>query len=156
MRTDLTPHPEHWYSRISQQDRAQVDALARWLHPVQWQLFVTLTFTWNVSSETADSKLREFLNAVEKDLRTKVCFVAGKERKPNSFGMEVPWHFHLLMTASCMLPPRLIEIHWTNLVGAGPKRQGQKDGDSVVVKLFDKERRGAEYCLKLINDCHGD
>jgi hypothetical protein len=82
----------------------------------------------------------------------------GKERKPRSVGMEVPWHFHVLMTAHCPIPPQLIEDSWRKLVGPGKSRDGRRTpgGDSVNVQSFNDEKRGAEYCLKLINDCNGD
>jgi hypothetical protein len=79
-----------WYTAIPKRDRAAVDAAAKWLAPVPWQYFVTLTFPWNVREETADSKFRQFMNTVERELRHSVCFVVGKERKPQSVGMEVP------------------------------------------------------------------
>jgi len=46
---------------------------------------VTLTFSWNVRGETADLKLKQWLNTVERELKARVCFVASKECKPPSF-----------------------------------------------------------------------
>ena len=80
----------NWYTLLLEKDRIVVDATARWLRPVSWQWFVTLTFPWNVRSETADAKLKQWLNQIERTMRTRVCFVAGKERTPRSYGMEVP------------------------------------------------------------------
>jgi hypothetical protein len=37
-----------WYTQIPASDRQTVDAVAKWLAPVPWQLFATFTFTWDV------------------------------------------------------------------------------------------------------------
>jgi hypothetical protein len=83
---------------------------------VSWQWFVTLTFPWNVRSETADTKLKQWLNLIERTIQTQVCFVDGKERKPRSRGMEVPWHFHLLVTSLVDIPKWLVEDTWRYLL----------------------------------------
>jgi hypothetical protein len=59
--------------------------------------------------ETADVKLEHWLNLVERTLRSRVCFVAGKERKLRSYGMEVPWHSHILATSQVVMPKNLLE-----------------------------------------------
>jgi hypothetical protein len=144
-----------WYDRIPEAERHIVDAYAKWLNPIPWQFFVTLTFPWDATSETADQKLKELLNALERELKNSICFMAGKERKARSAGMNVPWHFHVLMTAQCPIPKDLIEIWWRQLVGASGTGGLGKD-DSVLVVPYDKNKRGVEYCLKLVNDCNGD
>jgi hypothetical protein len=62
----------------------------------------------------------------------------------------------MLMTAKCPIPRTLVENTWRSTVGRGPKRLDVPEGDSVIVKPFDDQKRGIEYCLKLVNDCHGD
>jgi hypothetical protein len=148
----------NWYTTIPERDRAIVDAAAKWLRPVSWQWFVTLTFPWNVRSETADFKLKKWLNQIEKTLKSRVCFVAGKERKPHSDGMEVPWHFHVLVTSAAAIPQGLLEDRWKRLVSLGARRL-QKDNavdDSVLVTPFKNDLKGPEYCLKSLNSCNGD
>jgi len=163
----------NWYTLIPEKDRIVVDATARWLRPVSWQWFVTLTFPWNVTSETADAKLKQWLNLIERTLRTRVCFVAGKESKPRFRGMEVPWHFHLLVTSMVDLPKGLLVDTWKDLVSrAAQHRQDGAIGgsfaaedalqavdhknDSAVVESYSDNRLGPEYCLKSINNCSGD
>jgi len=75
----------NWYTAIPERDRIVIDATAKWLRPVPWQWFVTLTFSWNVRGETADLKLKQWLNTVERELKARVCFVASKQCKPPSF-----------------------------------------------------------------------
>lgn len=147
-----------WYETISPEDRLVVDAVAKWLRPVCWQWFVTLTFPWNVKSETADLKLRDWINAIERELRTRMCFVYGKEHKPRTHGMECPWHFHLLATATTKMPQSLLERAWKARVGPGSRRvvDGLVLEDSILVEPYQTDLKGPEYCLKNIGDCDGD
>jgi len=57
-----------------------VDATANGCGPFRGSV-VTLTFSWNVRGETADLKLKQWLNTVERELKARVCFVASKECK---------------------------------------------------------------------------
>src|SRR3974390_1209110 len=104
-----------WYERIPAQDRIAIDAVAKWLRPVRWQWFVTLTFPWNVRVDTADRKLMELINMLERALHTNICIVAGKEAKPSSHGRNVPWHFHILMTSHVPIPKATIKAGWDRL-----------------------------------------
>ena len=64
----IVPHRSvgfDWYSRIPFHDRRAVDAVAKWLRPIPWQWFVTLTFPWDVRDATAVRKLRLLLNELE-------------------------------------------------------------------------------------------
>jgi hypothetical protein len=134
-----------------------------------WQWFITLTFLWDVRSETADAKLKEWLNLVERTLRTRVCFVAGKERKPHSYGMEVPWHFHILAMSLAAMPKGLLEESWRTLMSPAARRLLEAEAvndsiaaeddpvdDSVVVEPYKHNRQGPEYCLKSLNTYDGD
>jgi hypothetical protein len=152
------PNKDTWYERIPAQERAAVDAAAKWLRPVRWQWFISLTFTWNVRGETADRKFKKWVNLVERGMRSRMCFVAGKERKPSSHGMEVPWHFHVLVTSLAEAPKELLQKKWTGLVGSGTRREA--DGvvveESILVEPYEGHLKGPEYCLKSMNDCNGD
>src|ERR1700710_1098823 len=72
-------HPQGVSMNHSNRTRQFVESVADWARPIPWQLFVHLTFPWNVRSEAADSKFRAFVNDLEKHLKTRVCFIAGKE-----------------------------------------------------------------------------
>ena len=147
-----------WYQMIAPQDRAAVDAVAEWLRPVPWQWFVTLTFPWNVRAETADRKLKGWIDLVEKDLRNRMCFVAGKERKPDSLGIQVPWHFHLLATSLVPIPKHVLELHWTRMVGSGQLHiaDGVAIPETILAEPYQEHKVGPEYCLKSMNDCLGE
>ena len=146
-----------WYDEIQAQDRPAVNAVADWLRPVQWQWFVTATFSWSVKSETADRKLEEWINLVERDLKARICIVAGKERKARAHGTQVPWHFHVLVTALKQVPDTLLENHWKRVAGEGKKRiaDGELVDEGILVEAYEAHRKGPEYCLKAMNECDG-
>ncbi len=143
-----------WYSRIPFHDRRAVDAVAKWLRPIPWQWFVTLTFSWDVRDETAVGKMRRFLDALERHCKDDVCAVAGQESKPSQGGMSVPWHFHLLLASRQSISKQSIEAIWRGLVCRASDRKAWEE--SVQVEPYASEERGPEYCLKSMNDAFGD
>lgn len=144
-----------WYETLSGTGRNTIDAVSEWLSPVPWQYFVTLEFPRNVSQMAAKAKLRVYLNAVEKRLRECICFIAGLEGRSKA-GFTVPWHFHMLMTASRPIPMDLLKVLWWAREGRGTRSELHPEGDSIVVLPFEADQRGLEYCLKFANDCRGD
>lgn len=152
-RNKKRPEP-NWLRNIPPQDRLTVDAVAKWLRPVAWQWFITLTFPWNVRQETAVRKLRQFINQLEKFCGVNVCCVAGQESKPRQHGMNVPTHFHLLLTSYARISREAIEAIWLGQVANRPS-QG-RNGESVQVEPYNSHERGVEYCLKSLNEASGD
>lgn len=146
------------YTNLSRQDRTAVDEIAHWLQPINWQFFVTLTFPWNVRAETADAKLKAWLNALERDLKTRVCFIAGKECKPHSHGVEVPWHFHVLVASMVEIPKELMEGLWLALIGRANQAvmPGESQNEHVLVLRYEPGELGHQYCLKALNSSDGD
>jgi hypothetical protein len=122
--------------------------------PITWQWFITLTFPWKVRPETAVYKLRRFINELEKTYRANVCVVAGQESKPRQHGMNVPTHFHLLLASHARISHEAIEGLWVGQVTRRPTNG--RDGQSVFAEKYQPHERGAEYCLKTINDADGD
>ena len=143
-----------WYQRIPPHDRLVVDAVAKWLRPVPWQWFLTITFPWNVRSETAVHKLCSFINELERFSRANACFVAGQESKPRQCGVSVPNHFHLLLASHATLPREAVEALCFAQITHRPS-QG-RNRESVHAEHYNSDQRGPEYCLKAINDSHGD
>jgi hypothetical protein len=70
---------------------------------------------------------------MERELKNSICFVAGKERKPLSSGISVPWHFHVLMAAHCPIPQEQVELWWRQIVGR-QNAGNSGDDDSVLVE----------------------
>jgi hypothetical protein len=141
----------NWYQRIPASDRAALDELAKWVRPIPWQLFVTVTFPWNVASETADRKLRDFLNELERVLKTRICFLAGKEGYTKS-GSRTPWHFHLQLAAVTTIPPSLVERSWKRLIG----RTNSVEDDNVLVEAYVSDAPGTEYIAKMMCTLESD
>lgn len=152
--TNKRPGP-HWLRCLPARDRQVVDAEAKWLRPVEWQWFVTLTFPWNVRAETAVRKLRQFINTLEKSVRSNLCMVAGQESRSRSLGMSVRTHFHVLLTSHALISKEAIETIWLGLVTIRAARRSENQ-DSVHAVAYDPRKPGAEYCLKCMNDDCGD
>jgi len=149
---------DNWYMRIPWRDRNVVTAVAEWLRPVRWQWFVTLTFPWDVAYSTADRKLRELINGLERFHRAPIAYVAGKESRSRHDGSRVPWHFHLLITSRVAVSREAIEALWLGLIRVGL----QSDADIVrrskhaKVEAYESHRLGPEYCLKTMNEDTSD
>jgi hypothetical protein len=134
-----------WYRRIQGSELETVNALAEWLNPIPWQLFATLTFPWNVTSETADRKLREFINCLEKTLRSRVCHIAARESESKT-GAAMPWHFHVLLASLETIPTHLVNSTWLKLVGRSASKPHQSDLAHTL--SFNSHMRAVEYLFK--------
>src|ERR1035437_6307736 len=128
-------------------------ALAEWLNPIDWQTFGTFEFPWNVRPETARLKFDEMINNLERDMRTRVCFLRSAETRAKS-GAPVPLHFHAAMTAAKPISTRLVTDIWN----AGVGRTSSKSGDLALVESYDPTRGELGYIVKQITeqDCEWD
>lgn len=149
---------DNWYMRIPWRDRNVVTAVAEWLRPVRWQWFVTLTFPWDVAYSTADRKLRELINALERFHRAPIGYVAGKESRSRHDGGRVPWHFHLLITSRCRVSKEALETLWLDQIRRGLQSEADilKRGEHALVEPYEAHRLGPEYCLKTMNEDTSD
>jgi hypothetical protein len=145
---------KNWCQRSTEKDRFVVSKISEWIRVIDWKWFVTLTFPWNVTHETAVTKLREFINQLERLVRSNVCYVAGQESKPRRDGINVPYHFHLVLAAHASLSKEAIETLWMRQVTNRPT-QG-RNAESVCVEPYSAHELGPEYCLKWINAAEGD
>jgi hypothetical protein len=145
----------YWLRRLSINDRRVVDAVAKWLRPIKWQWYITLTFPWDVRPVTAYSKLRQFANRLEKFTHANVCYVAGQESRSHPLGMNVPPHFHLLLTSHARISREAIEAIWFGLIKSGCDEY-VKMQDCVLAKPFESNKLGMEYCLKGMNEDLGE
>jgi hypothetical protein len=150
---DRDSERSHWYKNMHRSDRNRVDIAAKWLSPIPWQWFVTLTFPWNVRAETADAKLIELFNLLEKHHHEILGAVIGKESRSRHDGSRVPWHFHLLITSNSPVSKEAIESVWIGLI----RNRSQVDplaamtSEHVEVKPYCATALGTEYCLKMIS-----
>lgn len=119
-------------------------ALAEWLSPIKWQTFGTFEFPWNARPETAGRKFDEMINHLEREMRTRLCFVRAAETRAKS-GASVPLHFHAAMTATKPISRHVVTDLWNTSVG----RAG---GDLALVVPYDPVLGGVAYITKQVAD----
>ena len=135
----------HWYEDMKPRDRVIVDAVAEMVRPIDWQFFVTFEFPWNVRPETADRKFNTLINELERNTKTRIGYLVGKESRSKS-GAVVPWHFHCCLTALKPIDGSQIESIWGRLV----HRTKSSEDDVVRVEPYNAAQRGVEYIVKMI------
>jgi hypothetical protein len=133
--------------------KAPPAALTEWLNPIDWRTFGTFEFPWNARPETARLKFDEMINNLERDMRTRVCFVLSAETRAKS-GAPVPLHFHAAMTAAKPISTRLVTDVWN----AGAGRTSSTSSDLALVEPYDPTKDGLRYIFKQITeqDCEWD
>ena len=128
-------------------DRAIPEAVADLVRSIDWQLFVTLEFPWNVRSETADRKFKVLIDQLEREMRTRICYLVGKESRTKS-GAAVPWHFHSCLTALKPIAASQIESIWRRQVH---RSKAAEDNGVVDIRTYDPALPGVEYVTKLMS-----
>jgi hypothetical protein len=131
-----------------EQSHHAISAAADWLRPVPWQLFTTLEFPRRARPEIATAKFGEFIDSMERNLRSRVCSVHVLESKSKDRGERVPLHIHSALTAIKPIDPWLVSSAWHARVG----RTDPTSSDLVLTRPFDPEMGGIEYILKQMDD----
>jgi hypothetical protein len=142
---------KHWYDDMQRRNRVIVDAVAEMVRPIEWQLFVTVEFPWDVRPETADRKFNALINELERDMKTRIGYVVGKESRSKS-GAAVPLHFHCCLTALKPINASQIESVWLRIV----HRTKSLESDVVRVEPYNAERHGVEYITKMIGSLNAE
>jgi hypothetical protein len=138
-----------WRRKISWSDRQATDAVSEWIQPVDWKWFLTLTSPSKLREETAEKKLKVLANSLEKFYRANICYVAARESRPLSQGMNVPHHFHLLLTSRAAISKEVIESSWARIVRGTASEHAKAEP-------YRSDLLGPEYCLKSIYDSDGN
>jgi hypothetical protein len=126
-------------------------AYVNWLEQVPWQLFCTFTFAWQISDHQAVRVFKEFVNRLEKSVRTPIAFVRGDEKRFSGCGKPgAPRHFHALMTADRFLDGHMVADLWMSMAGR------RKNGAGAHVLIYDPSLGGLAYVLKFIDQPMGD
>jgi hypothetical protein len=125
------------------QMEATVEAVAEWASPVAWQQFVTMTFPWTATSETAGKKFKALLNAMEREMRAPIAYVSGIEGRTKT-GERCAPHIHAALAAQAPISGHRMEAIWAELTG---RRQPQDD-DSIQIAPWKEGVGGIEYILK--------
>ena len=132
-------------------ERDQRAAYVKWLHPVRWQIFGTLTFAWRVSDAQGTKVFDAFINQLETTLRAPIAYVRGDEKRFPGFGKpEVPRHYHVLMTSERQLDLELVRATWTQMAG------GRSKGAAADVRVYNRHENAVAYTLKFSLDGRGD
>jgi hypothetical protein len=142
-----------WYDRENwpyAKDRERLEYYASWLNQIRWLFFCTLTFAWEVSDLQAEGIFKEFVNRLERSLRSSVTYVRGSERRMPGAGFSAcPRHFHLLLACTASVAPHFIEELWMSMAG------NRSDGAAAKVEPYDTDRKGVQYALKFVNKADG-
>jgi hypothetical protein len=131
-----------WLRNHTPRDRAAVVELGKWLAPVEWQVLATLTFPWPAHAETAELKLRQYINDIEREYRTGVGVVAGEESNPSGPGPLIPTHFHLLIASKVPLSHETLRRLWYRQIGQSYK--GRAHSNHALILPYDHSRPGIE------------
>jgi hypothetical protein len=143
-----------WYDRqrwTYMADRIMAENYATFFRQIPWQLFCTFTFAWPVSDPQADAVFSGFINSIEHHYRSDVGFVRGDEKRSSGCGKPAsPRHYHALL--ACAVPVSLgyVADLWMSIAGH------RSDGAGAKVDIYDPDKNGASYALKLINQPGGD
>jgi hypothetical protein len=143
-----------WYDRTNWSytaDRKIAEAYATWLKQIDWQLFCTFTFAWPVSDPQANEVFSGAIHKIEEHYRSDVGYVRGDEKRFSGCGKPAcPRHYHALLTCAAPLSPTYVADLWMSIAGH------RSDGAGAEVDVYDADKNGASYVLKLINQPGGD
>jgi hypothetical protein len=143
-----------WYERERwsyEVDRQLVEEAARWLEQVEWKLIGTFTFAgWKVSDEKADKTFINFINELERTVKSDVAYVRGDEKSPASGSKPACGrHFHFVLTSVAPLHPAFVAWLWTEQAG------DNSDDPTAKVEAYKPGAKGIEYLLKSIQKPDG-
>ena len=128
-----------------------IRAYEEWLQPCHWQLFCTLTFGYRVSEAQARKTLGEYIDRIEKLYRAPVSVVLGEEIRYSGAGMPpAPRHFHLLLTSTAKLNPKVLARIWESMAGTRSR------GAGADMRPYDPALPGLAYVLKKIAEADGE
>jgi hypothetical protein len=119
-----------------------------------WQLYVTLTFSRDISNNQADAILDRFIDDMEQRIRAPLSVLIGKERG-NYSGCGRPSiriHFHLLLECAYPVDARLLADVWKKPEYGGERTQGP----GAWVVPYDPKLDAASYVMKGITDPNCD
>jgi hypothetical protein len=118
--------------------RIKRTAYAQWFETFSWNWYITLTFSREISLETAYVLLNRYLNRLEGKLRCpSACLIVPQ--RANYSGCGKPGgrvHFHLLVACSTQTDAALSRRLWLEFGGIHIK------GEPAHVVPFDKTRGG--------------
>jgi hypothetical protein len=136
-----------WYERDRRayaRDRETIDKLADWIKQVDWKLFCTFTFATRQLDQIADHTFRQFMNRLERHLKSDVGYVRGDEKRVSGCGKPACGrHYHALLASAAPLQPAFVEWLWNDVA------RNPSDDGGAKVELRDEFLNGEIfYSLK--------
>ena len=138
------------YDRLpSRGDIHKQQQYATWLRTFRWNLYVTLTFSHDVSSSSAQARLESYLQELELKFRAPLSCVISIETKYSGLGMPAGRvHFHLLVGCARPMDKRLMQDLWNESHYGGNRVSGQ----AARILPYDEHICGSFYLLKTLHD----
>ena len=135
--TEVCPHMRKPAESRSTCRNSIVLDYAQWLRQINWQLFCTLTFGYQVSECQANGIFTEFINRTEKTLRAPLIYVRGEEIRYSGCGMPpIPRHFHLVLACEVRLEGIILGRLWERMAGE------RANGAGADMRRYDPSRDG--------------
>lgn len=120
-----------------------------WLRPFRWSLYVTLTFSYDVSSGSAQARLESYLQEIELKVRAPLSCLIAMESKYSGLGMPGGrLHFHLLVGCARPIDKRLMENLWNESRYGGNRVSRQ----AALILPYDERICASYYLLKTLHD----
>jgi hypothetical protein len=142
------------WSRTNADPLRLKQAYGDFLRTYPWQLYVTLTFSRQISHHQADAILDRFVRDMQKRIGAPLSLAIGKEGG-NYSGCGRPSvrvHFHLLLACAFPVDAQLLADVWKQ-----PKYGGERTkGPSAWVVPYDPKLDAAGYVMKGITDTDWD
>jgi hypothetical protein len=141
-----------WYERenaLYLADREKVEQYAAFVKLVPWKLYGTFTFAWRVTDAQAENTFAEFINRLERHLKSDVGYVRGAEKRVSGCGKPASGrHFHALLTSPTNVEPLLVEALWTSIAAT--------EYSGAHVEPYNNTGNAASYVLKLMHHPDGE
>ncbi len=127
-------------------DRYLQQQYADWFRKdFHWNLYVTLTFSYDLTSGRANAVLGTYLRAIEREVEAPLACLIAEERGPSAMGKGLGRvHFHLLIRCAKPLDPVQLTDVWREDRFGGDRTVGP----SPVVLRYEKEISAAFYLMK--------
>lgn len=137
-----------WYDNIAVLQKPIVQSMGLWLNKVRWQQFITAEFPTGQTKESSVKGFRDFINQLERQLRSRVGYVASFESKSKG-GRKVSIHVHAVLTSHKQMTLDATRAHW--LSGCGRKRfDASRNHVLIHAETFHPHLRGVEYVVKMM------
>jgi hypothetical protein len=130
-------------------DRHHQQVRGEWFRTFKWDWFLTLTFSRDLSNESASRLLEEYLSALEAHVRAPLSCLIAREQKHSGLGMPAERvHFHLLVGCGKVLPKAVFSDFWEQ-----PRYGGTRvTGEPAMALPYDPAQNASFYLFKQLSN----